>query len=91
MLWCARGLNLVRVRDVALAILGFQLFLRLVGAARLDGDGCLTDIGKGGKGFISLHVASPSSCLSGQVLTEYKSVNLNRNGCRNYDRSSYDK
>ena len=69
------ALHLVRIRDIAFAILGFQLFLRLVGAAGLDGNGCLTDIGEGGKGSVSLHVASSLSCLGDQVLTESKSVN----------------
>jgi hypothetical protein len=78
-----RGLHLVRIRDVAFAVLGFQLFLSLVGAAGLHGNGRLTDIGEGGKGFISLHVAISVGCSSDQVLMEFESVNRNRNRCRN--------
>jgi hypothetical protein len=66
------GSDLVGVRDIALAIHRFKLCLRFVGAASLDGNGRLTDIGEGGKGFVSLHVVSSLGCLSDQVLTEFE-------------------
>jgi hypothetical protein len=73
-----RGSDLVRIRDIALAILGFQLFLRLVGAAGLHGSGRLTDIGEGDEGSISLHVACLCRYDRGQALTELLFVNRNR-------------
>jgi hypothetical protein len=39
--------HLVRIRDVAFAILGFQLFFRLIGTASLDSNWCLTNSGGG--------------------------------------------
>jgi len=74
-LWCARGLHLVGVGDFAHAIHGFEFRFGLVGAASLHDYGRLADIGEGGKGFVSLHVATSLGCLSDQVLTESKSVN----------------
>ncbi len=69
------GSHLVRIRDVAFAILGFQLFFRLIGTASLDSNWCLTNSGEGDQGSVSLHVATSVGCLSDQVLTESESVN----------------
>jgi hypothetical protein len=73
-----RGLHLVRIRDVAFAILGFQLFLRLAVAAGLDGNGRLANSGEGDQGSIRLHGVTSLSCLGGQVLTEFEPVNPSR-------------
>ena len=77
------GSYLVWISDISHAILGFQLFPRLVGAAGLDGNWCLPNSGEGDQGSISLHVTCSARYVVDQVLTELESVNRNRNGCRN--------